>query len=222
MIRDGRIARLLVKAARAIIVLIASAIFTMVFFLVLPLLEQVNRGASDDLEVREAATADLPPPPPPPPEEPPEQQPEEPPPPEVANEAPPLDLSMLELALNPGAGDGFGDFAMKLTSIDAAMQAEADAIFSSSDLDQQPRPVFQPAPEYPSDLKKKKIEGTVYILFIIDKTGRVQNPIVQKSAHSALEAPALKAVRKWRFEPGRRKGQAVQFRMRVPVSFSAG
>jgi len=111
---------------------------------------------------------------------------------------------------------------MKLTSVDAAAQAEADSIFSATDLDQQPRPVFQPPPDYPAELKKKKIEGTVFILFIIDKNGRVQNPIVQKSAHSALDTPALKAVRKWRFEPGRRKGQPVQFRMRVPVSFAAG
>lgn len=222
MSRIGQPYRLLLKAARALVILVASAALTTMLFLVLPLLEQVNRGGPDDLDVREATTADLPPPPPPPPEEPPEQEPEEPPPPEVADEAPPLDLSMLELALNPGAGSGFGDFAMKLTAIDAAMQAEANAIFSSSDLDQQPRPVFQPAPDYPADLQKKKIEGTVYILFIIDKNGRVQNPIVQKAAHPALETPALKAVRKWRFEPGRRKGQAVPFRMRVPVSFSAG
>jgi len=62
-----RILRLIGRLARAVMILVSSALFTTAFFLVLPLLEQVNRGASDDLEIREATTADLPPPPPPPP-----------------------------------------------------------------------------------------------------------------------------------------------------------
>jgi protein TonB len=165
----------------------------------------------------------MPPPPPPPPEEPEEEKNEEPPPPDLADEAPPMDLTSLELALNPGVGDGAGDFAMRLTAIDAASsQAESDAIFSAADLDQQPRPVHQPPPDYPAELRRKKVEGTVYVLFLVDKNGRVVNPVVQKSTNSALEPAAVAAVRRWRFEPGRRRGQAVQFKMRVPISFSAG
>ena len=30
---------------------------------------------------------------------------------------------------------------------------------------------------------------------------------------------ALKAVKQWKFEPGKRKGKPVQFRMRVPITF---
>jgi protein TonB len=29
----------------------------------------------------------------------------------------------------------------------------------------------------------------------------------------------MKAVKQWKFEPGKRKGQAVRFRMRVPITF---
>ena len=32
--------------------------------------------------------------------------------------------------------------------------------------------------------------------------------------------PALRAVRHWRFEPGRRDGKAVPFRMTIPIEFS--
>jgi protein TonB len=99
--------------------------------------------------------------------------------------------------------------------------SDADAVFSAADLDQQPRPIFQPAPEYPAELRRNKIEGTVQILFIVDRTGSVVNPIVQKSSNPALERPALQAVRRWRFDPGKRQGQAVPFRMRVPVSFNS-
>jgi len=80
--------------------------------------------------------------------------------------------------------------------------------------------VFQPAPQYPPELKKKKIQGTVYVLFIVDQDGRVKEPKVQKSDHPAFEAPALNAVKKWRFEPGKMGGKAVQFRMRVPMTFA--
>jgi protein TonB len=47
----------------------------------------------------------------------------------------------------------------------------------------------------------------------------VQRATVQKSSHPAFEAPALTAVGKWRFEPGKRKGESVAFKMRVPITF---
>jgi protein TonB len=41
---------------------------------------------------------------------------------------------------------------------------------------------------------------------------------VRSSSH-AFEEPTLRAIAKWRFEPGRRGGQIVRFRMQVPVVF---
>jgi protein TonB len=151
-------------------------------------------------------------------------------PPEVApelKEAPaPLDLAQLELALNPGLSDGgAGDFLSRapsaLSSGQAAAMAEtaADQIFALEDLDQAPRAVFQPAPEYPAALRKLKQDGTVYVLFMVDQAGRVESPIVQKSTNALFEPAALQAVKRWRFEPGKRNGQPVVFRMRVPITF---
>jgi protein TonB len=211
------------RALHAAVVTFLAAAFTLIFFMVLPLLEQTTRRGKDDLELRQVGGVDLPPPPPPPPEEKQEEEkPDEPPPPELADEAPPLDLAQLELALNPGFGDGVGDFAVRLpTAIGAQGQSEAEAIFSAADLDQQPRAVYQPAPEYPAELRRKKVEGTVHVLFIVDKNGKVLNPMVQKSSNPALEPPALQAVRRWRFDPGKRQGRAVQFKMRIPISFTS-
>lgn len=207
-------------ALRAAILFLGTVAITLSLFLVLPLLEQVNRMGRKELEIRSVGTADIPPPPPPP-EEPQEEKQEETPPPDLAEDAPPLDLSQLELALNPGFGDGFGDVVARLTSLETATaQADMDAIFSAADLDQMPRPIFQPPPEYPPELRKKRVEGTVYVVFVVDKNGRVVNPVVQSSTTPALEVPAVQAVKRWRFEPGRRRGQTVQFKMRVPISFS--
>ena len=145
--------------------------------------------------------------------------------PELKEEPAPLDLAQLELALNPGLGDGTGgDFlsrapAMLSGHATAATEAVAEQIFSLTDLDQPPRVLVQPAPEYPAALRKQKLDGTVYVLFMVDRTGRVDNPIVQKSTNPAFEPAALQAVKRWKFESGKRNGQAVVFRMRVPITF---
>lgn len=192
---------------------------TLAFFMILPVLQVMTKPLTKDLTIRSVDVANVPPPPPPPMEEPDEPEPEEEPPPPPAIDAEPLDLSQLELALNPGDGGfGGGDFAINLSGV-AGGGEEVDAIFSLSDLDQKPRVVYQPAPIYPPELSKKKMEGTVYVLFVVDKEGRVKDPKVQKSTHPAFDNPALKAVKQWKFEPGKRKGKEVQFRMRVPITF---
>ncbi len=215
------------KALRALIAVAVGTVLTFAFFLLLPKLQTVGRPP-DKSEIRAIGTTALPPPPAaeeePPPVEEEEQKP--PPMPELAESAPPMDLSQLELALEGGAGGGgggVGDVLARLPGTRESMAGEAqkdeEQVFSLADLDQPPKAVHQPAPEFPAELRRRKTEGSVSVLFIVDRGGRVENPIVQKSSHPALEQPALQAVRRWRFEPGRRNGQAVPFRMRVPISF---
>jgi protein TonB len=196
-----------------------AATLTLGFFLVLPLIQAISKPASSDLVLCSMDSAQLPPPPPPP-EEQPEEEPEpEEQPPQLAEEAPPLDLSQLELALNPGFSEGWmqGDFGIKLNAITGGRD-DADALFSMADLDQKPRIMYQPSPVLNQTLRKKA-PATVYVLFIVDRSGRVQNPIVQKSTDPVFEKPALSAVKQWKFEPGKRNGLAVRFRMRVPITF---
>ena len=147
------------------------------------------------------------------------------------NESTPLDLGQLELAMNPGAADGVGgDFGVRLAGLGdrataagaAAGEQNTEAVFSLADLDQAPRVVSQPPPQYPVELRRKKLSGTVHVMFMVDAGGHVISPTVQKSPDPAFDRPALEAVRKWRFEPGKRNGQTVQFKMRVPITFMAG
>ena len=86
---------------------ILGIIITFGLFMVLPILQIITQPPSKDLTVRMTDIANIPPPPPPPIEEPEEPEPEEEPPPPVVVDSQPLDLSQLELALNPGDG-GFG------------------------------------------------------------------------------------------------------------------
>jgi protein TonB len=202
---------------------------TLGLFLILPVLESISAPPDADLLVRDADVAALPPPPPPPPpedkeEEKPEDEP--PPPPKLAEETPPLDLSQLEMALNVGTGGAgvAGDFAVKL-QVDTKAAAGAgggdEALFSLSDLDQKPRAIFQPSPSIAPKLRKKT-PATVYVIFTVDPRGRVENPLVQSSSNPEFDAAALAAVKQWKFEPGKRGGQSVRFRMRVPITFPKG
>lgn len=203
-----------------------AAGFTLLFFLVLPLIQTITKPPATDLVVRSMETANIPPPPPLPEEEP-EKEPEpEEPPPELTEKSPPLDLSQLELALDPGLNESLmgGDFFVKLNTLGSGGNGDgfdADALFSLADLDQKPRVVYQPAPAIDKHMRKKA-PGTVYLLFVVSADGRVEMPVVQSSTDPVFDKPALSAIRQWKFEPGKRNGKPVRFRMRVPITFPKG
>jgi len=209
------------------VILVAMGL-TLAFFLVLPLMQTISRPAIDDLVLQTVNLTNVPPPPAPPPEEPEKETPSEEAPPELVEVAAPLDLSQLELALNPNFGDasfGGGDFTVRLSTVVSAAggddAANVDAIFSIADLDQKPRVIYQPGPILTREIRQKA-PGTVYILFLVDERGNVVEPRVQQSSDPVFEKPALSAVKQWKFEPGKRAGKAVRFRMRVPITFPKG
>ncbi len=207
------------RVLRLAALIAGGLLLSLAYFLVLPFLQTIGRPPADQLQVRSIGVIEEPPPPQEVVEE--EEPEEEQDKPELDQLDEPLDLSQLELALDPGEGDWGGDFTVSLKR-HITQTGMADAIFSMGDLDQKPRAVYQPAPTYPAELQGKGVEGTVYVIFIIDKNGRVTDAKVQKSTHQAFERPALAAVKKWKFDPGKRGGEPVQFRMRVPITFSLG
>ena len=89
-------------------------------------------------------------------------------------------------------------------------------------LDQPPRAKVQIPPDYPSSMKNDGRNGTVMVEFDVDMKGRVVGARVRESTDRAFEEPTLRAVLKWRFEPGMIKGRAVPFRMVIPVKFNLG
>lgn len=215
--------RLLQSFVHRLVVVVGALLLTLAMFLVLPIMETIGKPPEADLTLQSVDTADVPPPPAPPePEQEKEKEPEEKPP-ELNEPAAPLDLSQLEVALNPGlSGDWLGgDFAPgKLTTAAAGGSGgdEAEALFSMADLDQKPRALYQPSPVLTPEIRRK-VPGTVHILFLVGTDGRVENPIVQKSTDPVFEKAALAAIKQWKFEPGKRNGQPVRFRMRVPITF---
>jgi len=218
-----QIKRRLRSIGHALLVSIGAVVLSLTFFLVLPFMQVISQPTQDEMTATRVETVDLPPPPPPPEEEEPEE-------PEKLEEdltleepAPLLDLAQLELALNPTLGSGMatGDFAIKLGAGGQGQGDGTDALFAEADLDQRPRVIYQPGPSLSSTLRARA-PGTVHVIFVVNQDGRVEDPIVQKSTDPVFERPALAAIKQWKFEPGKRKGEPVRFRMRVPIVFPKG
>lgn len=150
---------------------------------------------------------------------------------EAAPSPPALEaLSLADLAsvLNPGMGSGAFAAGVSLRSGGriggtGSLDGEdaLESILSIADLDRRPRPIMQSMPSYPLELRKRRLEGTVHIVFLVDQAGQVQSPKVERSTDPAFERPAMEAVRRWKFEAGTKNGQKVQFKMRVPITFRA-
>jgi TonB family protein len=138
-------------------------------------------------------------------------------------------LAAIEQAL--GGGSAAGEFGNALSFASggrigglggaSAVEQVMDRAFSLAEIDQKPRAVLQTAPLYPSQMRGKKVEGLVTLIFVVDASGKVINPRVEESSHPAFAQPALDAVEQWRFEPAVRGGERVSCRMRVPIRFQA-
>ena len=78
-----------------------------------------------------------------------------------------------------------------------------------------------PAPNYPSISRRLGEQGKVLLRVQVAVDGTADSVVLQTSSGSSrLDQAALAAVKKWRFVPAKRGGQAVAASVVVPVSFS--
>jgi periplasmic protein TonB len=74
---------------------------------------------------------------------------------------------------------------------------------------------------YPQEAIDKKIRGTVFLSFVVEKDGSVSNINVIKGVNPLLDNEAVKAISespKW--TPGLQRGQPVRVRYLIPLSFN--
>lgn len=198
--------------------LVGAVLLSLAVFLVLPLTQMVSSGLKRELLVRKVSDAQLEAPkeenePPPPPEE---RVEEPPPPPSLSDTPPPMNLSV-DLDFAAGAGGalaGFGAFTGAADSAGGALDT-----FDVSELEKKPEVISSVPPQYPAELRKAKVEGAVTLVFVLDETGRVEDLRVENSSRPEFEKPALDAVRRWKFRPGMKDGQAVRTYMKLPIRF---
>lgn len=199
---------------------IGTILMTTGIFLLLPFTQWLSDRDRDITELRRVDTVIPPPPPPPPEPEPPEPEPEPDDAPDLQQDLQQVDLSQLEVALNPGTGGGWDSaFApMDFGSPDAV----ADMIFEVSDLDRVPRVIRRGRLEYPFELRRSGIQGTVRLLVVIDTDGRVRVQEVLEATNRAFVRPAIEAAENSVYETPTRNGEPVRTRFVLPIRFSLG
>ncbi len=75
------------------------------------------------------------------------------------------------------------------------------------------------APRYPKKAKANRIEGTVIIQAVIDKKGKVEDVTVLRGVDPSLDKSAVRAVKKWRYEPAMVDGKPVRVYFTITVVF---
>jgi len=193
--------------------------FTALLFGFIPFAHRVNKPSSA-VELVRTSVVELPPPEQEEENRPPEQEeeklPEKSPEPQLTETQQQIPLSAdLEVAVGSGGAlAGFGE----IRALTSAQEIQ-DETFDVTELEKRPEAVSQVAPAYPPELRKAKIEGTVTLVFVLSEEGRVEEPRIENSSRPEFEKPALEAIRKWRFRPGEKDGQAVRTYIRVPMRF---
>lgn len=130
----------------------------------------------------------------------------------------PFQITQERILVNPGKGTkiptSFNGFAK------GDGEGPGSAIIGSAFLDNPPATRRQTPPAYPHAMKMAGVTGTVWVEFIVDENGRVHDVRVVKTTNDSFNDATISAVSSWRFEPGKRKGIPVRFRMTIPVVFS--
>lgn len=96
-------------------------------------------------------------------------------------------------------------------------------LFDFGSLDQKPVPIMQIRPEYPYQLRREGVSGSVLVAFVVDSRGEVRAPRVLRSSHPGFEQPVLQAIQRWKFKPGRKGGAAVNTsNVQITLTFNLG
>lgn len=88
---------------------------------------------------------------------------------------------------------------------------------SPSEIDEQPRPTKQVAPNLPKEANG--VAGYVRVAFLIDESGNVIAPRIEKSSDAVFEAAALDAIKGWKFKAAKKDGKSVTTRVVLPFRF---
>lgn len=94
-----------------------------------------------------------------------------------------------------------------------------DAVVPESGVSVAARLLSAALPAYPPSARSEEVEAEVPVEIVVDTTGRVTEAKLLRHAGYGFDESALEAVRRYRFSPAQRRGQAVRVRMRWVVQF---
>jgi TonB family protein len=143
----------------------------------------------------------------------------------------PVAALLLMAGCQPANGESVEqeEIPFEATNVDesAPLDANTDEVFKVVEVD----PEFPGGEEalykylaenikYPVMAKNNKVEGRVYITFVIEKDGTVSDAKVLRSVNEELDAEALRVINampKWK--PGTQRGVPVRVQYNIPINF---
>ena len=99
-----------------------------------------------------------------------------------------------------------------------AVEAKAKELGLVLDYDEPPKLLKALPPKYPDEAFRKRRNGSVLVMLVIDASGQVLDAEVLESS-DGFQAAALECVRSWRFAPASKAGQSVGTVVTAPVTF---
>lgn len=73
---------------------------------------------------------------------------------------------------------------------------------------------------YPEKAKKMKIEGNVFVIFVVDQEGKITNIQTVRGIGGGCDAEAERLLRECKnWIPGKKDGKFVKVRMNIPIMF---
>lgn len=77
------------------------------------------------------------------------------------------------------------------------------------------------AVKYPDEAKKNGIQGKVYVSFVVNKEGKVENAKIARGVDPLLDKEALRAIKQLKtWKPGKQRGTLVNVEYTAPINFS--
>lgn len=74
--------------------------------------------------------------------------------------------------------------------------------------------------KYPDDAVKKKVEGKVFVTFVVDTDGKITDVSLLRKVFPSLDAEAIRVISAMpNWIPGKQKGQVVRVKYTVPIMF---
>ncbi len=73
---------------------------------------------------------------------------------------------------------------------------------------------------YPTQARRMGIEGTVYVVFVVNTDGSIQDVGIMRGIGGGCNEEAMRVVRKSpKWTPGKQRGRPVRVKMRLPIKF---
>lgn len=120
----------------------------------------------------------------------------------------------------PGLTAAKGAISIPVTKPGTQLGKGMKDLFDVANLDQPPVLRVPVQPNYPFEMRRAGISGEVTVEYIVDSSGSVAAVQVIRSSQREFEQPALQAVGKWKFRPGRKGGRAVNTRVQQVITFN--